>query len=167
MPETLEQHAKERLTFDGTATVADRVALCKLFLKEEMEDLRGRHDGGGTGLEIAHERAGMIDLMLGKLFEAADASYAALGKPRPSAVALVALGGYGRGELSPWSDIDVMFLYPTKTKANAIVAYQEHLTQEILYGSVGLRAKGRALNPDSRRRVRRGEEGYPDKDLPP
>jgi [protein-PII] uridylyltransferase len=48
-------------------------------------------------------------------------------------VALLALGGYGRGELAPWSDIDVMFLFPAKTKPADAKPLQEHLTQEILY----------------------------------
>ena len=51
----------------------------------------------------------------------------------PAPVALVALGGYGRGELSPLSDVDVMFLFPTKTKPAEAKPLQEHLTNEILY----------------------------------
>jgi [protein-PII] uridylyltransferase len=45
----------------------------------------------------------------------------------------VALGGYGRCELSPWSDVDVMFLFPTKTKPADAKPLQEYLTNEILY----------------------------------
>jgi [protein-PII] uridylyltransferase len=45
----------------------------------------------------------------------------------------VALGGYGRGELSPLSDVDVMFLFPSKTKPADAKPLQEHLTNEILY----------------------------------
>jgi [protein-PII] uridylyltransferase len=48
-------------------------------------------------------------------------------------VALVALGGYGRGELSPLSDIDVMFLFPAKTKPALVKEFLEYLTNEILY----------------------------------
>src|SRR5204862_3536253 len=60
-------------------------------------------------------------------------TYAKNRGPLPAAVTLVALGGYGRSELSPWSDVDVMFLFPTKTKPADAKPLQEHLTNEILY----------------------------------
>jgi [protein-PII] uridylyltransferase len=46
---------------------------------------------------------------------------------------LVALGGYGREELSPWSDVDVMFLCSQKIARNAAQPLREHLSQQILY----------------------------------
>ena len=133
MTETLLQHAKEQLVFDGSVPVAERVVICKQFITNEMANLKIRHEKGAPGLDVVHERSRMMDLLLGRLFAAATTSFEATGKPKPSAVTLVALGGYGRGELAPWSDIDLMFLYPSKTKAATMVAYQEHLTQEILY----------------------------------
>jgi [protein-PII] uridylyltransferase len=48
-------------------------------------------------------------------------------------VTLVALGGYGREELSPWSDVDVMFLCSQKIARNAAQPLREHLSQQILY----------------------------------
>ena len=51
----------------------------------------------------------------------------------PAAVSMMALGGYGRSELAPWSDVDVMFLYPTKSKPAVVQPFQAHLTQEVLY----------------------------------
>ena len=133
MSAEIHQHARERLRFEGNVSVADRLAACKEFLKSETAALRARHDAGASGLQITHERAETIDELLRNLFDYAVTSYAR-GRESPSTpVALVALGGYGRGELSPWSDVDVMFLFPTKTPAAEAKPLQEHLTNEILY----------------------------------
>ena len=110
-----------------------RVAACKEFLKTEIAALRARHEAGAPGLKTAHDRSHIIDVMLKSLFDYANESYTRLHGPLPAPVALVALGGYGRGELSPLSDIDVMFLFPTKTKPAQAKPLQEHLTNEILY----------------------------------
>ena len=48
-------------------------------------------------------------------------------------MALLALGGYGREELSPFSDIDIMFLFPSKARPAAIKPLQQLLIDEILY----------------------------------
>jgi [protein-PII] uridylyltransferase len=132
MTDKIQARAAESLAFADDAPVAERLAACKKFLKEEMDALHVRHLAGASGLEIARGRARAVDAMLGRLFERAERTYAR-DHEAPPAVSLVALGGYGRGELSPWSDIDVMFLFPSKSKPAAVVPYQEHLTREILY----------------------------------
>jgi [protein-PII] uridylyltransferase len=133
MSETLQERATERLGFAADSPIAERLAACKTFLKEETERLRARHEAFAPGLEIVRARAEIMDLLLKKLFDHAAEAYArALGKASAQ-VALVALGGYGRGELSPWSDIDVMFLFPSKTRSGVMVPYTKFLTQEILY----------------------------------
>ncbi|MEY4941473.1 MAG: hypothetical protein RIQ93_3208, partial [Verrucomicrobiota bacterium] len=133
MSADIHQHASEGLKFEGATPFAVRLAACKLFLKMETAALRARHASGESGLLITHDRAQTIDELLVHLFEHALRSYAEIGGAQPAPVALVALGGYGRGELSPWSDVDVMFLFPTKTKPSETKPLQEHLTNEILY----------------------------------
>ncbi len=132
MPANISNRARERLSFTGDVSVPVRLAACKEFLRMEMNGLRERHQAGGSGLQICQERALIIDALLSHLFAYAMDNYART-RCAPAPVSLVALGGYGRGELSPWSDVDVMFLFPTKTKPAEAKPLQEHLTNEILY----------------------------------
>ncbi|HWC13174.1 MAG TPA: [protein-PII] uridylyltransferase [Actinomycetota bacterium] len=63
------------------------------------------HEGG----EAARERSKQIDEVLASLVGETFGS--------GSKVALVAVGGYGRGELSPHSDIDLLFVLGTRVEA--------------------------------------------------
>ncbi len=133
MPDNVQYRASQHLRFVGEIPIAERLAACKEFLKVETAALRARHEAGAGGLVITHERADIIDALLLRLFDYAMAAYERAHGPLPAPVTLVALGGYGRRELSPWSDIDVMFLFPTKTKPAVAKPLQQHLTNEILY----------------------------------
>src|SRR5215207_7995734 len=101
----IAQRASERLQFSGVASVSTRLAACKEFLRTEMADLRGRHEAGASGIAICTERAQIIDALLTALFDYALRSYQETRGPLPANVALLALGGYGRSELSPRSDV--------------------------------------------------------------
>ncbi|HEY5079978.1 MAG TPA: DUF294 nucleotidyltransferase-like domain-containing protein, partial [Opitutaceae bacterium] len=133
MSETLDDLARARLSFAADARGADRIAACKAFLAQAMADLRARHDQGASGLEVEHGRAAIVDAMVSRLFDRAIGLYAGSRGRMPAAVSMIALGGYGRSELAPWSDVDVMFLYPTKSKQAVVGPLQAHLTQEVLY----------------------------------
>jgi [protein-PII] uridylyltransferase len=128
-----QKHALERLNFVGEVSALERLAACKTFLRLESAMIRMRHDAGESGLVVARARAAMIDVMLAHLFDYALTTWAQRHGAAPSAVSLVALGGYGRGELNPFSDIDIMFLFPSKVKLGAVKPLQEHLVNEILY----------------------------------
>ncbi len=129
----IQKHALERLNFAGEVPTAKRLAACKTFLRLESAMIRMHHDGGESGLVVARARAAMVDVMLSHLFDYALADYVRRRGEPPAPVALLALGGYGRGELSPLSDIDIMFLFPSKVKPTAVKPLQEQLINEILY----------------------------------
>ena len=109
----------------------DRRRLRLDFLRESLtsglESLKLMHDGGASGLVSVQAHAHLMDGILQALFRLA-AGDAAEGGLAPSPVVLVALGGYGRGELHPSSDIDLMVIH-----GGEVTPYVQRLTQEILY----------------------------------
>ncbi|MDJ0711682.1 MAG: [protein-PII] uridylyltransferase [Woeseiaceae bacterium] len=72
-------------------------------LAKAGEELRARFEVGESVVELVQERARAIDRVMQRLYDETIADIGA---------ALVAVGGYGRGELHPQSDVDVMVLLP-------------------------------------------------------
>lgn len=72
-------------------------------LSDERARLREAHLGGLSGFEVVQGLAAAMDRALLALWAEVSS-----GEP---GVALVALGGYGRSELSPYSDVDLMVLH--------------------------------------------------------
>ncbi|MEO6846670.1 MAG: [protein-PII] uridylyltransferase [Chthoniobacterales bacterium] len=90
----------------------DIVDILRRFRKMEEHRLRIWHHGGGGGRETCKQRAEMVDTLFRRLFEAVITSEGRE-KEAKSFVA-VAFGGYGRKELNPASDVDIMFIHPAK-----------------------------------------------------
>lgn len=80
-------------------------------MRQARDELRQLHVAGEGGLELARRRADLVDLALVGLFRQVDPQGLDGGRRPASGLAVVALGGYGRRELSPFSDIDLMVLY--------------------------------------------------------
>lgn len=80
------------------------------FLRQTLGELAAHHRAGAGGRELARRRADVVDLALISLFRQAE-HQAPAGPYREAGLAVVALGGYGRRELCPFSDIDLMLLY--------------------------------------------------------
>src|SRR5881275_3409121 len=113
MSRHLEQvlaHAENRLAATGSRRPTEALPLYKKFLKVEEHRLRLKHQAGGGGRENCARRAELVDVLLRYVFGSAAGSAREKGD-EGGPLALVALGGYGRGELNPFSDIDVMLLH--------------------------------------------------------
>ncbi len=107
-------HAAQQLASDdGGGNDArnpdERLAVYQRFLKIEDHRLRLAHRAGAGGLEGCRQRADLLDVFLRHIYERASRGPES-GSPPPS-LALLATGGYGRGELNPFSDVDILFLH--------------------------------------------------------
>src|SRR5882762_232964 len=133
MSRHLEQvlaHAASSLAATGTRRPTEVLPLYKKFLKVEEHRLRLKHQAGGAGREICARRAELIDVLLQYVFDAAAIAARRNGTAKVP-LALIALGGYGRGELNPFSDIDVMLLHHQGKKG--ISPHLEEMVQQVLY----------------------------------
>ena len=122
-------HAEQQLRSQGALNSAELLFLYKKFLKIENHRLRLKHSAGGGGREICAQRASLLDVVLRHLLDAALETAAAPGQSLK--LALVAIGGYGRGELNPFSDVDIMFLHPDLPKK--LEPRIDEIVQKILY----------------------------------
>lgn len=126
------QHAEKRLIFHSGQSDSARLGMIKEFVRLEREMLQRYHLKGDSGLRLTRARSIIMDVLIQSLFAyALQVAEESLVKVKP--MALLATGGYGRGELSPHSDIDLMFLYPRNAMGKSLDLLKETMTKEILY----------------------------------
>jgi len=76
-----------------------------------LRQIEGWIREGAGGAALADRYTGTIDDFLRDIFDSVKSE---------SGTALLAVGGYGRGELAPFSDIDIMFLAPHRHRNEAV-----------------------------------------------
>lgn len=134
-------HAQKRLASDTVLDRKKRLPLYKRFLELEDEMLRRYHEKGDTGIRVTRARSVMMDVMIENLFQNAVGIYEDKHGKLPCRASILATGGYGRGELSPFSDIDLLFLYPNRANGQKDQRLKEIISEEILYILWDLRLK--------------------------
>jgi [protein-PII] uridylyltransferase len=126
---TIEQHAGEKLRrIENQPSSAERLVALKKFLKIETQRLHLRHRFGIGGSQIVAARSLIVDLLIQRIARAAVEERFG-GGSQADQFAIVALGGYGRRELAPHSDIDILFLHQGRKDSTSAA----QLSEAILY----------------------------------
>lgn len=100
----------------------DVLEIFKTQLEEARHALHQAHLNGATGRRIVRGHAILIDGVISRLFLVLKSLCLNAGANEPivnGGLSLVATGGYGRGEMAPHSDTDLLFLLP-ETKSDAL-----------------------------------------------
>ncbi len=105
------------------------VALLKGALAVGRAEIRRRFEASGDGAAVMREQSFLTDQLIRALYDVVGGEIYPLANPTSGEhLAIVAVGGYGRGELAPYSDIDLLFLLPYKQ-----TPHTEQLIEYLLY----------------------------------
>ena len=113
---------------DNLAELTKPISVLKSLIKVEQDKIKQFHRSGAGGREVVQVHTSLIDSVICHLIEELAASRK---KPSPNALleefSLIAVGGYGRGELNPCSDIDLLFLTSKNIRRSTDLLIQDFI----------------------------------------
>jgi [protein-PII] uridylyltransferase len=113
----LLERLPERLGGDDGGSAA----VCRTLLHDAQAELRNRFLAEEPVETLVHARAHLLDAVLERLWRTRLQGHC-------NDWALVAVGGYGRGELHPCSDVDILILVPARLDAAGLAALEHFVT---------------------------------------
>jgi [protein-PII] uridylyltransferase len=125
----LKAYLPESLKGEGKSFEEKRgayLAAAREFLEHYREEIKRVHREGAGGSQVVGSTTRMTDALVTGLFTELSEDLQ-VGKSGGD-LALVAIGGYGRKELNPYSDLDLMFLYSGKDSKRV-----EEVANRLLY----------------------------------
>jgi [protein-PII] uridylyltransferase len=112
-PTAAVRHALRALASEaGPQAGLGGIKLLRPLVAQAHEVLRERLEAGGSVEDYLRGRARLADSVVLGLLHIASVSTGMRGNNMVAPLAAVAVGGYGRSELAPGSDLDLLFLLP-------------------------------------------------------
>jgi [protein-PII] uridylyltransferase len=131
------RHALRALASEtGQLTGLRGVKLLRPLVAQAREVLRERLEAGGSVEAYLRGRTRLADSAVIGLLHIASVSTRMRGSNMVAPLAAVAVGGYGRSELAPGSDLDLLFLLPesNQSRAGAVAAATETCIEAVIAG---------------------------------
>ncbi|SEC53530.1 [protein-PII] uridylyltransferase [Terriglobus roseus] len=123
--------------------MADDTAAPRQQYLHSMATLRGQFSARATtGVALVHARAAAADALVRALWQAAEATEERL----QSGIAVLAVGGYGRQELFPASDLDLLFIVEDAAKEKSAKDPIKRINQQLWDSEIRVAATTRVLS---------------------
>ena len=108
----------------------ERLKALKSHVSSEFDRARRMHRQGASGFEVVETLTASADTLIQALFAEARSKH-----PRTlrTNYAIIALGGYGRGQLNPKSDIDLLFLFDQVQKGDPLTRSVLHTLWDLRF----------------------------------
>ncbi len=127
LAETLDEIASERETRTQRGRVLEQLQAALAQGRAEIDRRLQAHPS--QGYRAATEQAFLIDQIVRLIYDYVTVHvYPAANRSASERIAVLAVGGYGRGEMAPHSDVDIAFVTPFKRSS-----WTEQVVEAILY----------------------------------
>jgi [protein-PII] uridylyltransferase len=127
LAETLDDIASERETLTQRGGVLEQLQTSLARGRGEIDRRLQLHPS--QGYRAATEQAFLIDQIVRLIYDYVTVHvYPAANRSASERIAVLAVGGYGRGEMAPHSDVDIAFVTPYKRSS-----WTEQVVEAILY----------------------------------
>ncbi len=113
-----------------TSRISSAVLSARERLAEGRGKLRKQHEAGSPGVQLCAALTDLLDSVILELFEAAFADPQTDADLIRSSVAVIPYGGYGRCDVAPYSDVDLLLLHAPQQEA-ILAPFLRKFTQHI------------------------------------